>query len=38
MNVFGFSLLAVFIFALYAAFWGGIIFFTFWCAQHFGLI
>lgn len=30
--------MAILVVALNLAFWGGLIYFAFWCAQHFGLI
>jgi len=34
----GFGALAIITLLLNFAFWGGLIFFAFWCLQHFGVI
>jgi len=38
MNSGSFGLLAVAITGLNLAFWGGLIYFIFWCLKHFGII
>lgn len=38
MNLFGMSLVAVVALVINFAFWAGLVFFAFWCANHFGLI
>jgi hypothetical protein len=33
-----FGIVAILMLTLNVAFWGGLIYFAFWCAQHFGVI